>query len=108
MSTTVSVTSVVQAKSDYQPGQYVACLYDGEWYIGNIIESSEENMDFHVKFMRRRRNLLTWPAESARDQCWVPLTHILCTIDAPDVYGRGGRQYKLSAKDMKQMTCLPK
>jgi hypothetical protein len=24
--------------ADYQPGRYVACVYDGQWYIGNIVE----------------------------------------------------------------------
>ena len=33
------------------PGQYIACLYDGHWWCGSIIERSEEYGDYKVKFM---------------------------------------------------------
>lgn len=25
---------------EYQPGRYIACMYDNEWYIGTIVERS--------------------------------------------------------------------
>ena len=29
----------------YHPGQYVACTYDSEWHIGNIVGRSDLNSD---------------------------------------------------------------
>src|SRR5664279_4741808 len=39
----------------YQPGQYVACTYDNQWYIGNIVERSDINSDLLINFMQRSR-----------------------------------------------------
>jgi len=33
-------TSLGRAYENYQPGRYVACVYDEQWYIGNIVERS--------------------------------------------------------------------
>ena len=35
----------------YEPGKYVACLYDGNWWIGIIREKSEEHGDVLVSFL---------------------------------------------------------
>jgi len=92
-------TSLGSIYEDYQPGQYVACVYDAQWYIGNIVERSDENSDVMVKFMKRSGLKLSWPAESRKDECWVPLTHVMCIVSAPEVHGHGARQYRLSSRD---------
>ena len=43
--------------NDYQPGKYIACMYDQDWYIGMIVDRSDENSDVLVKFMRRCKSL---------------------------------------------------
>ena len=74
-----------------------------------VIEQSDENQDVYVKFMKRRGANLSRPTNSNRDVCWISLNHILCVIDAPNVCGRGGRQYKLSRMTMEKiMASLPK
>ena len=45
------VPAAVQPTQDYQPGQYVACMYDGHWWLGNIIETDCEQDDVKVTFM---------------------------------------------------------
>ena len=35
------------------PGAYVACVYDKNWFLGNVREASEENRDVRVNFMKR-------------------------------------------------------
>ncbi|KAJ8044991.1 hypothetical protein HOLleu_07904 [Holothuria leucospilota] len=45
-----------QQSNQYQPGKYVACINDRDWYIGNIVERSEDNSDVYVKFMKRSQN----------------------------------------------------
>ena len=46
--------------SEFQPGKYVACLYDNRWYIEAIVQCSSENNDLKVKFMNRDRLCLFW------------------------------------------------
>lgn len=43
------------------PGFYVACVYDKEWYLANIVKMSEENRDVLLKFMKNSNmNNFTW------------------------------------------------
>ena len=56
-----SEATAVQMESgdseDYQPGKYVACMYDAEWYVGSIKDRSEEHSDVLVSFMKKSRNI---------------------------------------------------
>jgi len=88
---------------EYQPGRYIACIYDGQWYIGNIVERSDTNSDILVKFMKRSGLNLSWPPESRKDECWVPFPHVLTIISAPEVHGRAARQYRLLAADYERV-----
>ncbi|KAJ8027064.1 hypothetical protein HOLleu_32098 [Holothuria leucospilota] len=64
--------------NQHQPGKYVACINDRDWYIGNIVERSEDNSDVYVKFMKRsQNNPLSWP-QGLQDECWVPFQDVLC------------------------------
>ena len=77
-------------------GQYVAAIYDNEWYVGMVTERSEEHGDVTINFMSRNinTNIIAWP--SHKDECAVPLQNVLCLISTPAVSGSTGRQYKLS------------
>ena len=59
----------------FQPGKYIACMYDERWYIGNIVERSDEHNDLPCIFMRRIGTTLSWPLTDYK--CWVPLQHVL-------------------------------
>ena len=39
--------------SDFNPGMYVPCIYDSDWYIGIISETSVEFDKMYVKFMKQ-------------------------------------------------------
>ena len=39
--------------SSYVPGTYVACIYDVQWLLLNILSISEENQDLHIKIMKK-------------------------------------------------------
>ncbi len=97
--TTDSVTGkVVQKmlldKNDLRPGAYFAAVYDGNWYIGCIIEHSDEEGDVLINFMdfNKTKQTLIWPQKW--DQCHVPFIHVLCSI----LHGSSGRQYKIHAE----------
>lgn len=84
---------------EYQPGIYIACMYDEEWYIGIIVEKSEECRDVYVKFMRRSNAvMLVWPQDHG-NECWIPFQDILCIISSPEPQGYRARQYKLKSTD---------
>ena len=53
--------SKIQAPSnitDFMPAMYVACIYDDDWFVGNVIEISEQYNEIHVKFMKKMKNTL--------------------------------------------------
>ena len=41
-----------------------ACMYDDIWYGGLILEYSEENKDYSVKFMSRKGFNLNWISDT--------------------------------------------
>jgi len=95
-----------QDPTAFQPGQYVAALYDQKWYIGVIIDRSDEGEDIQVKFMASTQRSggyrLTWPRHD--DVCWIPFQHVICTVPAPQAYGSGARQYQLDDLVVKTIT----
>ena len=90
----------------YQPGKYVTCVYDNSWYIGLVLEHSEENQDCNVKFMTRNDLNLRWIVDSTISQCWVPYVNIICVIDPPEVQGRSARVYQLKNTDYNTIISL--
>ena len=96
----------LQNSTFFQPGKYIACIYDDDWFIGSIVERSDEHGDVYVKFMKRVNNILTWPSDQRQIPCWVPFQHIICCVSAPGIYGRSARQYKLEQKDHENILSL--
>lgn len=93
--------------SCYQPGQYVACVYDANWYVANIIERSDEHNDVYCHFMKRSNMTLSWPAENRQNPpCWIPFQDIICRINAPEIQGRSARHYKLVPADVERIQML--
>ena len=87
-----------------QPGQYIACMYDRQWYISCITEHSEEHSDILVNFTKHSSTgLLSWPSASRQDKCWVPYQHIICLASASELQGHSARFYKLKLEDQMQV-----
>ena len=68
---------------DVEPGWYISCVYDGRWWIGTVIDKSEEFQDVSVKFMPPAGPAASfhWPVRE--DVCHVPFSHILRVIPTP-------------------------
>ena len=64
-------------------GNYVACLYDREWYVAVLDNNSFHDNDIHVKFMHPKgpSKYFKWPERE--DQCWVPCEHIIKMLTPP-------------------------
>jgi hypothetical protein len=69
------------------------------------VERSDAKSDVLVKFMKRSGKFnLSWPSEARKDECWVPLAHVLCTISPPEkVQEYAAQQYFLSAVDYERV-----
>jgi len=78
-----AVSKPVELAADYQAGQYVACMYDGHWWVGNITERNYEENDVKVTFMHPcgPASTFSWPRRE--DICWVPTEHILAVVEIP-------------------------
>ena len=57
------------------PGIYVACLYEGEWFIKFLTKQ-----DVDVSFMKQDKLsfAIVWPQRE--DRCWVPKENVICRI----------------------------
>ena len=73
-------------------GKYIACSYDEKWYIDLILERSHNNQDVRVKFMKQNGLFLYWFEDGHRNQCWVPLEHIICNVEVPIPHGSSSRK----------------
>ena len=78
---------------DYQPGMYVACVSDKEWFLGDIVEVSGANEDIMIMFMNKNMdtNSFSWPVHDVI--CWIPVANILCRITTLSAQICGGRLY---------------
>ena len=94
-----SVMTNVPNFVECQPGIYIACIYDEEWYVGLITETSEECRDVYVKFMKRFNELmLLWP-QGYGNECWIPFEDIICITSSPEPQGSRARQFKIKSTD---------
>ena len=101
-----NVKSTTLNYAEMIPGKYVACIYDGQWYIGLITENSSENRDCNVKFMSRNGLYLRWISDRGYNHCWIPYHNILCCIETPAISGASARQYLLNKSDYETVVKL--
>ncbi|XP_063604197.1 LOW QUALITY PROTEIN: uncharacterized protein LOC134779822 [Penaeus indicus] len=92
------------AMLDFEIFQYVACMYEGKWYVGIVMEVNQELNDIYVKFMHPSgpARSFNWP--NVEDCNWIPMVHVLCKIGVPTTVN--GRQYNLEKKDVSNIAKL--
>ena len=92
--------------SQHKPGKYVACLYEGDWYIRTILECSYENQNCTIKFMKRNNLNFHWISDNHFSCCWVTSKNLICIIYPPQAVGSSGQQYIWSKNDLDKITTL--
>jgi hypothetical protein len=77
----------------FKESMYIACVYDGEWWLGLITSLNLEEQDATVKFLHPHgpSRSFYWPEKD--DYCEVPLIHILSSVDTLST--QTGRQYTI-------------
>lgn len=61
--------------------------------IALVHECTHENHDVWAHFMKPDGLLLYWFENGHRNQCWVPLQHIICNVKVPFPHGSSCRKY---------------
>lgn len=75
--------------SELQPGQFVACIYDNVWWIGNICDISVSEHDALIDFMHPHGPAASFHWPLRKDTCWVPEQHIIAVLPAPSACATG-------------------
>ena len=80
-------------------GVYVAAFYDLDWYVGLIEHIDKGNKECTINFLHPKNptGSVFWPR--SRDECLVPFTNIMRTLDVPISSSVTSRSYKLSKED---------
>lgn len=65
-----------------QPVQDTACIYDNNWWIGNMCEISIEEQDALINFMFPHGTAQLFHWRTRHDKCWIP-EKIIAIIPAP-------------------------
>jgi hypothetical protein len=80
--------------ANVQPGQYVACIYDNSWWIGNICEISVQEHDALINFLHPHGIARSFHWPTRQDTCWIHEQQIIAQIPVPTA-ARMGRQCSL-------------
>ena len=91
----------IPVREKLQPMQFIACKYDGFWWIGLIQELDQELEDAQVKFMHPHGPTTSVYCPTRDDICWVPFSEILCSVQPPTTYS--GRAYIIDPKDIQKI-----
>ena len=80
--------------------EYVACIYDGKWWIG-VVDEVSKVQDVKINFSHPPgpSSSFQWPRRL--DVCWVPITDTVCKIRAPVT--ATGRIYKINEEDCRKI-----
>ena len=94
-----SIPRATVIMDDCEPGKYIACVYDKEWFLGIILMTSEEDQDVQVKLMMKStQNHFHWPCRD--DACWVPVNHVLCLNETVSIQSAEACGYCLSKRNL--------
>ena len=87
--------------ASYHTGYFVAAVYEGQWYVGQIVDDDPDSdgYDYQVSFMQKKKMLFQWPRN--KDAVWRQKSHILCVIGIPiALAGKSMRMYRILEDDL--------
>ena len=81
--------------------EYVACRYDGKWWIGVVEEVDKVEQDVKINFLHPSgpARSFRWPRKP--DICWVAITDVICPVQVPVT--TTGRTYKIDEQDCRHI-----
>lgn len=99
-----SSTTNEESPCDYDVDDWIAAVYDNNWYIGKVIEfDDDEDNEVHIDFMAKCSGPFTeakykWPVK--KDAIWIARSKVLCNI-VPCFCDNSKRMITLSAEQKK-------
>lgn len=87
----------------FSVGKFVAAVYEGSWYIGQITEVDDTDT-IEIKFMDKKKEMYQWPR--SEDKIWVEKVNVLCEIESPTPSGRSGRMFQIKKDDIVKIEAL--
>ena len=102
----VTVRNLKLKTSHLKVGDYVACVYDDDWYVGVIEIICEEECDIRINFLHPKGpgkpvNCFYW--SSVEDVCYIPENDILRKISEPTPQTTKRMKYQITTKDAKEI-----
>ena len=79
-------------------------VFDGNWYIGIILECYYGNQDCSIKFTKRNNLNSNWISGNGFSFYQVTFKNLICIIDPPPAVGSSGPQYILGKHDFDKIT----
>ena len=82
-----------------QSGDWIAAVYENNWYVGKVMTVDSKSRDAKVSFMEKtsaRTISFKWP--STPDEIWVEFDNILGVIQEPSSRGRSNRQFQFKGQ----------
>ena len=97
-SNVVNLNANFVSMADLKEGQYVACVYCNEWFVGKIEDTDEEEQEIQVNFMEKAKSLYRWPRR--QDKIWVMYNDVLCIVSEPLPTCKSKRTFSVTADDV--------
>lgn len=91
----------VQESENYKIGDFVACTYGTQWYIGEIVDFDEHEDEYQVNFMEKALKAYRWPRR--KDEIWVANSDVICAVAEPVATGKTQRCFAFSENDLKKI-----
>ena len=83
----------------------IACVYDGQWWLAEVNDISDENKDVHVTFYHPAGPRTAFKKKE-EDQTWVPMNNVLRKLSALELTTSTGRTYNITPKLSKEISIL--
>lgn len=76
---------------------YVACVYDDQWWLAEVNDISDQNKDVLVTFFHPAGPTTAFK-KNEKDNAWVPMDKILRKLSALELTTTTGRTYNIAPK----------
>lgn len=85
--------------------ELVACVYEEQWWIGEVIDISRENKDVFVHFFHPSGPRTSFK-KSLNDTVWVPMDSVLRKLTPLELSTQTGRSHTISKKLSEEISKL--
>ena len=89
---------------DLKIGDYVACTYDFDWYVGIILDISIDNA-VYVKFIDPKCPSMLFKWSLKEDESWVALNNVIQILKPPKP-NKSGRNFTFDENDIKDVISM--